>query len=1065
MICPLYQSHDEKIITDREILFEKVANKRALKPEIFNHTHFKITAYINGRIFTEEQLYEKIYPTTKIKGSKTMVLSGDPGTGKSELCSYFRKELIKQDLGKYLLYLDKSASLYDIITDRLPKFYKQATGKKLEIHSDSFENMQYSSLSAAEIMMSMLAKLNKNLLTYFDTDFQMQKNFQKNLTEAIKRIFQKDTNKVEARGLNPFDAEQIIEHSNEDWMRIIKSFFPNDTNDKLSEKLNEAFSHAIYSVLRIPPFSSQLKRIAMEIGRKIWIIFEDYEMPYLDNKEILSFAESDQTEIDIQFVIALIPDRWENFQKMLTKTFTDRSTLVEFKKGNENFLNSKTCIQFIEKFLTYHKKYYPSYCLECKKCSENIKNTFPMNEIFLKRIFDGSSEADQNPRKYVEIVGAFLEDLYKNNIPPFNNKHLLGKIRVIDIPADLEEGFQSLSSWYFITQNNDELKEWCKIFNIKYEVITKKKTPKTKSRDDGTVIIDEKYDNLRSIVRNYLEYPSEVSWQECGDFIQQGLNKVLDFLTDDHSIQCAWPNKTPPSIIYHFPGKQNILSLTKKKDTLSYNFDPLRLPMHVGEELLNIGYNNSFKIDTNNQISIDLVQFIIPMISDWRNRIETFYCSQKFGENDANFDKLILLCYKLLQNFKNPFNQNNEEFKITINGRQYIKNTDMEKLGEKLIKFIKNEEYISELCKWRHSIGGEIYLFKLNEIINPWDEIKHFQKAKVGKILDSNIRYKHSGQKVELSTLLHEIFIFSKELNDKHYSKEIVNNQFTQISKFISNITEKNINKIKIASDLSNLDGKQIKSVLRKISESDFKAFTSLKKMVDIFLLEKNEGLRAIQVKYLFNIELYSLLIDIISDSIYINKSKNHITLIDFCEELITDNEKEKGKKEHEEFEKQKKRIIVLIKNIEILEKANEIKDGIVKPDLTTLKNIEDIQKYISILEQKWRSYIQKERDSLENLDRLNDIFKILTKDEMNMKTLFNEFENNPSIETLNNYIEKRNTIHDKLKDVVPTLGTEKVIKLLKGEKILFSNLNKNEVDDIFRSKLKEILSIGLGNK
>jgi hypothetical protein len=1066
-ICPLYQSKDSKILQDFVTLFEKVANRRAINPKIFEETHFEIFAYVNEKKIKENNLFEIIYPkNNQNKGSKCVVILGEPGIGKSELCTYFRNKLINENLEKYILYLDKSVALYDIITDRLPNFYKQATGQKIiDDYEERFKLLKKPSLAAAAVLYHMLKRLDRELPAIFENDKPIQQNILIHLGEGIKRIYQKNEQQTESSGLNIFDQYFIKKHINDPWMRAIRSFFKNEDSEQLAERLNEAFSHGVTDASGIPSFSRLLIKIAKEIDHKIWIIFEDYDLPYLDNKEILGFAEADQTEIDIQFVMALVPGRWDVLKKMLTGTFEQRATFIDFKEGKDNFLNTDTCLKFIEPFLKYHKKHYSQYCKDCGKCPQDIITTFPMNYLFLKRIFDGLSIEKRNPRKYVEYIGMLLKDFIDENIAPYDNKHILGEIVCTDIPIDLNDGLESLSAWYFKDINKQDLEKWCELFNIEFEKTQKEKTNPEKPKPESIPIVDEKWNLLLGQLRNYLESPTDPRFKPCGDTIQIGLKKVLSFVTDDYCILSAWSNKSSPEIIYNFPGEGNILSITKQKNSLSFNFNPLQLPQKVGEKLLEIGYNKSLTNNLKNHFSVELTQCIVPMIFEWREKVKQYYCSQKFGEKNEDFNKLVLLCYKLLENFENPFNFDDKKLQLEKNGFQYIKNGQLEKLGEKLIEHIDYKPYISELLQWNYSIGGDVYPSRLNDIVNPWDELKNFQKSKVDKILDGNLRYKHSGPKVELSTLLQKIFIFAKELNDKQYSKEIDNNQFTQISNFISNITEKNIFKIKIASDLSSLDGKQIKSVLRKISELDFNTFISLKKMVDIFLLEKNEGLRAIQVKYLFNIELYSLLIDIISNSIYINKSKNHITLVDFCEELINDNEKEKGKKEHEEFEKQKKRIIVLIKNIEILEKANEIKDGIVKPDLTTLKNIEDIQKYISIYEKKWRSYIEKERGSLENLDRLNDIFKILTEDEMNMKPLFNEFENNPSIETLNSYIEKRNTIHDKLKDVVPTLGTEKVIKLLKGEKILFSNLNKNEVDDIFRSKLKEILSIGLGNK
>ena len=145
---------------------------------------------------------------------------------------------------------------------------------------------------------------------------------------------------------------------------------------------------------------------------------------------------------------------------------------------------------------------------------------------------------------------------------------------------------------------------------------------------------------------------------------------------------------------------------------------------------------------------------------------------------------------------------------------------------------------------------------------------------------------------------------------------------------------------------------------------------------------------------------------------------------------------------------------------VSFFERKNDLKNYLNKKIKKDWRNNKSINKTKNI----WWKYIQQEQDTIKNLMELNETLHIIKQDELKIiKTDLTQFEKHPTIDILDNYVKNRNNIRDKLKCAVPNLGTEKALLLLKGQKIPLSDLKREEINDIFNSDLRKIISLILG--
>jgi len=126
--CPHFDEVDEETLRR---LFSKVAAVRSEDYDLFQFTHrpmevFRGTA-AGGETWGEDRIYQE-FSDNRV-GNFAVVIEGEVGTGKSELCAYLSHRL-RLD-GRPMLHIDKDDDLMSILSERIPEFYQEQFGEEL----------------------------------------------------------------------------------------------------------------------------------------------------------------------------------------------------------------------------------------------------------------------------------------------------------------------------------------------------------------------------------------------------------------------------------------------------------------------------------------------------------------------------------------------------------------------------------------------------------------------------------------------------------------------------------------------------------------------------------------------------------------------------------------------------------------------------------------------------------------------------------------------------------------------------------------------------------------------
>jgi len=135
--CPHFEAVDE---TTLRRLFSKVAAARSEDYDLFQFTHRSMEVYrgtsAGGEIWTEDRIHRE-FSESRVNNF-AVVIEGEVGTGKSELCAYLSHKLRQE--GRPMLHIDKDDDLMSILSERIPEFYEEQFGEMLPGASD-FKNL------------------------------------------------------------------------------------------------------------------------------------------------------------------------------------------------------------------------------------------------------------------------------------------------------------------------------------------------------------------------------------------------------------------------------------------------------------------------------------------------------------------------------------------------------------------------------------------------------------------------------------------------------------------------------------------------------------------------------------------------------------------------------------------------------------------------------------------------------------------------------------------------------------------------------------------------------------
>ena len=465
--CPHFQNLDEKTLRQ---LFSKVAAVRSENRELFEFTHRPINVFRSPQgtgeseeIVGEDKVYRE-FSDSRI-GNFSVVIEGEVGTGKSELCAYLAHRL--EEDGRPILHVDKDDDLMTLLSERIPEFHEKQFGSELP-GASNFKQLkkdleQNGSVVANNATSGALLNLSSRgyTLQVQDKEDQIREFIQDQLSLLVE--------KGEYAKEIKFVTEQAYRQN--DFLQIIDGEFAED-------EVVAAFNEELWRVIRERYQTASLDDVLEQVGQKFTdtrpvIIFEDFAITAMEGQRLRNYMERDKGSDNWDFVVAGTRDSTEVLH---TRTAEDRFEFYRTNKQNSNsvlFLNEDSAVDFIRPYLGYFKsvdgsvqydrsgdgmelelKPAPegSICAECGYCDESFRDLFPFNESFLERVYAGLREDEQSPREYVMAVFDVLRDYYDGYVDAPSDADRLTPLKNHVDPAteiyEQTEQVANLARWY-----------------------------------------------------------------------------------------------------------------------------------------------------------------------------------------------------------------------------------------------------------------------------------------------------------------------------------------------------------------------------------------------------------------------------------------------------------------------------------------------------------------------------------------------------------------------------------------------------------------------------------------
>jgi hypothetical protein len=265
--CPHLKEVENKTLQQ---LFSKVAAVRSQNRELFDFTHREISVFrTTGEersVVSERGVYEQ-FDSNRLKNF-AVVIEGEVGTGKSELCAYLAHRL--KDEGRPLLHVDKED---DLMSDRLPEFYYQQFGTEMEGAAEfkqlreDIETMPNAVANSATSTAILNIKRRGYDVTEGDADVGTIKEFVQSKLQLL-------VEKGEFATKIQFVSKQ--EYKQEDFLQIFGSAID------VAEAV-EVFNDELWRVVRNRYDTASLSEVLKRIGKQFEdtrpvIVFEDFSI-------------------------------------------------------------------------------------------------------------------------------------------------------------------------------------------------------------------------------------------------------------------------------------------------------------------------------------------------------------------------------------------------------------------------------------------------------------------------------------------------------------------------------------------------------------------------------------------------------------------------------------------------------------------------------------------------------------------------------------------------------------------------------------------------------------------
>jgi hypothetical protein len=464
--CPHFEEVEGKTLRQ---LFSKVAAVRSENRELFDFTHRPIKVHQKSqanntgeRVVSEEHVYQQF---DLDRGPNfTVVIEGEVGTGKSELCAYLAHRL--SDEGRPLLHVDKNDDLMSLLSEGLPEFYEEHFDEELP-EASNFQQLR-DDLKTNERSVAANASSGA-ILNLRQRGFDVQaagneENIQEFVQDRLSLLVEKGEYAREIK----FISEQA--YNQNDFLQIF--------SDNLGvEKAVKEFNQEVWRQIRDRYHTASLDDVLEQIGEKFTdtrpaIIFEDFGITAMEAEKLRDYMELDSSS-GWDFVVAGTRD---STQVLHTRTAEDRFEFYRTNKRDSNsvlFLDEDSAVDFIRPYLGYFKSFDDSVrydrggegleltlksapsgsiCHQCGFCDESFRDLFPFNESFLRRIYTGLDDSEQSPREYVMAVFDILRSYYQGYAIAPSNADRLDSIRSRVSPStkvyEDAEPLAKLARWY-----------------------------------------------------------------------------------------------------------------------------------------------------------------------------------------------------------------------------------------------------------------------------------------------------------------------------------------------------------------------------------------------------------------------------------------------------------------------------------------------------------------------------------------------------------------------------------------------------------------------------------------
>jgi hypothetical protein len=510
--CPHYEEIDDETL---ERLFSKVAAVRSEDYDLFSFTHrpmevFRGTASETSSVWDEDRIYRQ-FSEDRVEGNFVVVIEGEVGTGKSELCAYLTHRLRRDD--RPILHIDKNDDLMTILSERIPDFYEEHFGEKLP-GAQNFKNLREDieknpETVATNATSGAILNLRRRGYDVEESSDQRDKISDLVAEKLVNQFMERGEYDKKVRFIREEEMEQ------EDFLQIFAN--PVDI-----EEATQQFNNELWREIRDRYETSSLDDVLEKVGSRFEdtrpvIVFEDFSIAAVEAKKLSNYMERDKETDNWDFIVAGTRD---STKVLHTQTSGDRFMFFQTNKKDSNsvlFLNEETSVGFIRPYLGYIKSHdgsvqydregwsydlkkapSNSICSQCGFCDDKFRDLYPFNEQFLSRVYSGLEDDQKSPREYVIAVFDILDEFhYGSAQAPSSAGVLRERIRntvsVADIVYDEAEEYADLAKWYGEERGSQVAinRKFVEAFGFETEGL-----PEEITFDDDYVLIDkEEVDN------------------------------------------------------------------------------------------------------------------------------------------------------------------------------------------------------------------------------------------------------------------------------------------------------------------------------------------------------------------------------------------------------------------------------------------------------------------------------------------------------------------------------------------------------------------------------------------